>query len=150
MPRDERPTIELVEPGPDLRTACGLLVVAPAQERFVAPVSDYLALCDEPGSPWRPLAVLFGGVVVGFVMHGIDPVENSAWIGGLVIDRAYQRRGLGRAVVDVLVGRAAAQGRPSALSYEPENEAAKALYASEGFVESGEFIDDEVVARRPL
>jgi diamine N-acetyltransferase len=150
MPRDGSPAIELVEPGPDLRAACELLEVAPAQERFVAPVSHYLALCDEPDSPWRPLAVLHGGVVAGFVMHGIDPAEDSAWIGGLVIDRAHQRRGLGRAVVGTLVGRAAAHGRPSALSYEPENAAAKALYASEGFVESGEFIDDEVVARRAL
>ena len=36
-----------------------------------------------------------------------------------------------------------------ALSYQPENTAARALYASLGFVETGEQEDDEVVARRP-
>ncbi len=35
-----------------------------------------------------------------------------------------------------------------ALSYQPDNEVAKALYASLGFVETGEVDDDEVVARR--
>ena len=33
-----------------------------------------------------------------------------------------------------------------ALSYEPENEVAKKLYASFGFVENGEMDDDEIVA----
>ena len=34
-----------------------------------------------------------------------------------------------------------------ALSYSPENTAARELYASLGFVETGEQEDDEVVAR---
>ena len=83
-------------------------------------------------------------------MHGVDPDDDSAWIGGLVIDRAHQRRGIGRAVVDLLVARAAAEGRASALSYEPANTVAKALYERAGFVETGEREGDEVVARRPL
>ena len=32
------------------------------------------------------------------------------------------------------------------ISYEPENEVAKKLYASFGFVENGEMDDDEIVA----
>jgi diamine N-acetyltransferase len=35
-----------------------------------------------------------------------------------------------------------------ALSYHPENLVAKRLYASLGFVETGEVVDDEAVARR--
>ncbi len=134
----------------DLRAACVALEVEPDQRRFVSPVVDYLALCDRPGSPWRPFAVLSGDLVVGFVMHGIDPDDDSAWIGGLVIDRTRQRQGIGRAVVDLLVARAAAEGRSSALSYEPANSGAKALYALAGFVETGETEGDETVARHPL
>jgi len=43
--------------------------------------------------------------------------------------------------------------RQVALSYRPDNTVARGLYASAGFVETGEMEDDEVVARlqvRPL
>jgi diamine N-acetyltransferase len=39
--------------------------------------------------------------------------------------------------------------REAALSYEPENTVARQLYASLGFVETDERVDDEIVARRP-
>lgn len=146
----ETGSIEVVELAPDRRAACIALEVAPDQLRFVASVSDYLASCETHGSPWRPFAVLRDGVVVGFVMCAIDPADDSAWIGGLLIDLPYQGRGIGRAVVDLLVTRAAEQGRPSALSYQPANEAAKALYVKAGFVETGETDGDEVIARHPL
>ena len=135
---------------PALRASVVGLEVEPGQRRFVAPVEHYLELCDRPDSPWRPFAVLEYGEVVGFVMHGVDPDDDSAWIGGLVIDRAHQRRGIGRAVVDLLVARASADGRASALSYEPANSVAKGLYERAGFVETGERDGDEVIARRPL
>ena len=143
-------TIELRAITPALRMSVAAVAVEPGQRRFVAPVEHYLEVCDRQGSPWRPFAVLQGGEVVGFVMHGVDPDDDSAWIGGLVIDRARQRRGIGRAVVDLLVARAAAEGRVSALSYEPANIVAKSLYERAGFVETGERDGDEVVARRPL
>jgi diamine N-acetyltransferase len=143
------PTIELAELTPELRGACIALDVTPEQRRFVAPIPHYLALCEESASPWRPLAVVCDGSVVGFVMHGVDPADDSAWIGGLVIDRSHQRQGIGRSVIDLLVARATARGRASALSYEPANVVAKALYAKAGFAETGEIDGDEVVARRP-
>jgi len=37
-----------------------------------------------------------------------------------------------------------------ALSYDPQNTVARSLYASMGFVETGEISDDETVARRQL
>ncbi len=37
-----------------------------------------------------------------------------------------------------------------ALSYKPDNERAKHVYASLGFAETGEMEDDELVARRML
>jgi len=38
--------------------------------------------------------------------------------------------------------------REATLSYEPENVVARRLYTSLGFVETGERVDDELVARR--
>ena len=111
----------------------------------------YLALCAYGNSPWRPLAVRAGDEVVGFVMWGIDPADESFWIGGLIIDRRHQRRGYGRAVVAQLLERAASTGhREAALSYHTGNTLAQSLYASMGFVETGELVDDETVARKRL
>lgn len=126
------------------------LEVRPDQERFVAPVTRYLTMCAYDDGPWQPFVVERDGRVVGFVMEGVD-ADGSAWVGGLVVDRDEQGRGVGRAVVEALAARARDAGRPNlALSYSPDNTVAKALYARLGFVETGETDDDEVVARLPL
>ncbi|SDS99800.1 diamine N-acetyltransferase [Friedmanniella luteola] len=131
--------------------ACLALEVDESQRRIVAPVAYYLALCAYGESPWGPLAVRDGAEVVGFVMWGIDPEDESFWIGGLLIDRRHQRRGCGRSVVAQLLERAAAEGhREAGLSYDQQNTVARSLYASMGFVETGELADDEIVARKQL
>lgn len=145
------PDITLAPVSPGNWRDCVSLGVTEAQGDFVSPVSRYLAMCAYGDTPWQPLAVESGGHTVGFVMHGIDTSENSFWIGGLVVDAAQQRRGIGRAIVEALVERARAAGHPSvALSYLPSNDAARRLYAALGFVETGEREDDEVVARLQL
>ena len=141
----------LEDVGADNWRACIALEVEQSQQRFVAPVAHYLALCAYGKSPWQPLAVRVGEEVVGFVMWGIDPEDQSFWIGGLIIDQRHQRRGYGRAVVAQLLERAASDGqRAAALSYDPQNTLAQSLYASMGFVETGELVDNETVARRQL
>jgi diamine N-acetyltransferase len=95
------------------------------------------ALCAYGGSPWQPLAVRVADEVVGFVMWGIDPEDESFWIGGLIVDRQHERRGYGRAVVAQLLERAASDGyRDAALGYDHENKLAQSLCASVGFVET--------------
>lgn len=60
-----------------------------------------------------------------------------------------RHQGIGRALVIALRDRLAAEpGTPNvALSYSPDNTAARALYLDLGFVETGEWAKDEVVAR---
>lgn len=123
---------------------------ADAQLAFIAPVTRYLCLCHY-GGVWKPLAIYAGVEIVGFVMWAVDPEDQSGWMGGLVIDRGRQRKGHGRAAVQALVARLAAHGCGSvALSYAPGNAAARALYRSLGFEETGEREDGEVVARLRL
>ena len=127
--------------------ACAALTVHPGQREFVNAVTYYLCLCNY-GDTWQPLAAVRDGEVVGFCMWGIDD-DRSRWIGGVVVDAARQRTGIGRAMIGALLERLAADPDcPNvALSYSPDNAAARALYASLGFVETGELEDDEVVAR---
>lgn len=120
------------------------------QWRFVASVAYYLNLCHY-GGVWRPLALYRDGEVVGFAMWGFDAEEDSYWIGGFVIAAEHQGKGYGRAAMEALLDFLAVQPgcREVALSYEPENTVARRLYASLGFVETGERVDDELIARRP-
>jgi diamine N-acetyltransferase len=121
------------------------------QEAFVMPVTRYLALCQYGGLGWIPYAIRRGDEYVGFVMGAVDEEENSYWIGGFVIDAAHQRLGYGRQAIQVLLRWGTEMGcDTAALSYEPENDPAKALYAGLAFVETGETSDDEVVARIQL
>lgn len=123
------------------------LEVRPEQQDFVLDVAHYLCMCAY-GSVWHPLAVVVDSKVVGFCMWAVDD-DRSRWIGGVVVDVARQRRGIGRALIIALRDRLiAAPGTPNvALSYSPDNTAARALYLDLGFVETGEQADGEVVAR---
>lgn len=127
--------------------ACAALKVHPSQQRFVNDVTFYLCLCTY-GEVWRPLAVVRDGAVAGFVMWGVDD-DRSRWIGGLVVDAAHQRQGIGHAAVRALRERLIAEPDcPNvALSYAPDNTAARHLYRTLGFHETGETEGTELVAR---
>ena len=147
---DRRPVVTLRPVDAGSWRDVAALTVAPGQERFVAAPTYYLALCAY-GDVWQPMAVHDADDrVVGFLMWGIDDEDGSCWLGGVLVDRSHQGRGVGRAAVleALRTLRPTADDAGFALSYQPDNAVAKALYASLGFVETGEVDDDEVVARR--
>lgn len=141
--------VRLTEGGADNWRACAALRVTEDQRRWVAEVAYYLCLCAY-GETWHPLAIEADDDVVGFLMWGVDD-DQSRWIGGLVVDAAHQRRGIARAAVVQAVRQLAAQPGCTgvALSYSPDNQAARALYTGLGFVETGETADEgaEAVSR---
>jgi aminoglycoside 6'-N-acetyltransferase len=148
---EKRPVVTLTDVDAGTWRAVAELDVRDDQRAFVAPVTRYLAMCAYDAGPWHPLAVSVEGDVVGFVMEAVDPEDGSYWIGGLLVDSAWQGRGIGRATVAALVARARRASRPSAaLSFEPANVVARRLYASLGFVETGETDGTELVARLAL
>jgi diamine N-acetyltransferase len=132
--------------------ACAALEVRPQQRQYVAAVSYYLCLCAY-GATWHPMSIIRDGRVVGFFMRAIED-DGTGNVGGLVIDAASQRTGVARAVLQTLIQRC--ESSPGwtglALSYSPDNRAARALYASLGFHETGEVLDEgaEVVARASI
>ena len=119
----------------------------PDQDRFVATTTYYLCLAQF-GADWHSLAVAADGAIVGHVMWAVDETDGSVWLGGLVIDAAAQGRGIGRAAVAAFIEKFTEDGRVDiALSYLPDNTAARKLYADLGFVETGEMEAGEIVAR---
>lgn len=143
------PKVELRDVTADTWRDVARLEVTEAQRAFVAEPCYYLCLCHY-GQLWQPLAICNGGKVVGMLMWAVDDADGSIWLGGIMIDHRHQGRGLGRAAVKKAIQTLSRQrGRQQfALSYNAENVSARRLYASMGFIETGETEGDEIVARR--
>ena len=90
------------------------------------------------------------GTPVGFLMYGLNPdhPKQQAFIQRLMVDEKQQGKGYGRFGMQKILEnfRADEQIKSVGISYEPENEPARKLYASLGFEETGELVGDEVLA----
>jgi ribosomal-protein-alanine N-acetyltransferase len=162
--RDHVGYVRLREPGPPVLGSSGAVTlhdvhaddqrilldlrVAHDQRAFVGDVARYLAVCLL-GMKWQPIAIRGEGELVGFVMWARSPEDGGYWLGGFLIDERYQRRGYGRSALVALIDalRAKPGCREIVLTYLPANDVARRLYASLGFRETGETIEDEVVAK---
>ena len=87
---------------------------------------------------------------VGFLMYGFnfEHPRYQAFIIRLMVDERFQKKGYGRFGMQKMleIFRADERIKEVGISYEPQNGAARALYASLGFVEPGEIVDEEVLA----
>jgi diamine N-acetyltransferase len=87
---------------------------------------------------------------VGFFMYGLnfEHSKQQALIIRLMVDEKYQGKGYGRFGMQKMLELFHADDRLRVvgISYEPENEGARQLYASLGFEETGEIIQGETVA----
>ena len=106
-----------------------------------------------------PFGIYDGKTPVGFMMIGYDSAdywedtpdiarENySLW--RLMIDENYQKKGFGREAValglDFIKSFPCGKSEYCWLSYEPENEVARQLYRSFGFVETGDMVGGEII-----
>lgn len=119
-------------------------------EAYAATQSGFTAL---------PFGLYENGEPVGFVMLGYgsigdeeEPsvVNDSYCIWRFMIDGRYQKCGFGSAGMEAVLRyiRTFPCGKAGWcwLSYEPDNEVARTLYAKFGFEENGETDGDEVVA----
>lgn len=90
------------------------------------------------------------GAPVGFLMYGYNftAPKMQAFIIRLMVDENHQGKGYGRFGMKWMMERFRSEQRIKnvAISYEPDNEVGRKLYASLGFVETGEMIGDEVLA----
>ena len=129
------------------RAAIVALELSPGQQGFVASNADSLAEARQDDEA-IPRAVVAKGRVVGFLMYSAPDDDDKAIIYRFMIDRREQGKGLGRAAVAKALEEIARLGHIHRVSicYEPENEAARRLYAGFGFVEQGLDEDGEMIA----
>lgn len=107
---------------------------------------------DEYEGHWYlfPFGIYDGDTPVGFLMYGLnfDHPKQQAFIQRLMVDEKFQEKGFGRFGMEkaLEIFRADERIREVGISYEPHNAGARRLYASLGFAETGEMIEDEMLA----
>jgi diamine N-acetyltransferase len=135
--------------------AIGKLKVADNQQRFVA-TNPWSMVQSKYEPDLTPLGVYDGDTPVGFVMYCDEDygVMGRAWsIWRVMIDQTQQGRGYGRAAMEALLARLRANTTTHTgifISFVPENIAARNLYTSLGFEDTGMVEDGELVFRLPL
>ena len=147
--------IRLVKVDHDNFYALMQLSVTEEQLSYIAPnalsMSEAFA-CLSNGDFIECFGVFDADVPVGFVMLCHDPAddddpEGCYCIWRLMIDQRYQGRGFGhdalKLVLDHILTFPDGEEDDCFLSYEPENVAAKSLYASFGFVPTGRIVEGE-------
>lgn len=89
--------------------------------------------------------------MIGFVMHAyVEDTDDMYWINGFIIDEKHQGKGYGRAALRKMVNwiiNQYSQCKEVRLTVHKENDAARQLYKSFGFVEAGEFDEEEDLLR---
>ena len=124
------------------------LSVSTEQKSFVA--SNQYSLAQAYVQPeCVPLALYAENKPIGFAMYSLDENDHQYWIYRLMIDQRYQGVGYGREAMKLLIERIRElmddEHKRIYISFEPENEIAKALYESLGFVPDGRILYGEVV-----
>lgn len=144
----ENPSIVSLRPvSPENFDEITRLQVREDQKHFVA--SNLYSLAEAHVFPGRtPLAIYADETPVGFLMYVNWEERQQYWIFRLLVDEKYQGHGYGRAAMRLAIERMRALPGCTQIyiSYEPENNTARTLYASLGFVITGEIVGEEEVA----
>jgi diamine N-acetyltransferase len=97
-----------------------------------------------------PFGIYEDNTPVGFLMYGInyDYPETQGLIVRLMVDENHQGKGHGKFAMEKVleIFRADEKIHNAIITYAPENDSARKLYASFGFVETGDMLDGETVA----
>lgn len=139
---------------------CTRLQLAPEQEHFVS--SNAYSLAESkfmptfvPQAIYRRDPATAVETMIGFVMYGYYPDGEAPWglrhwVFRLMIDRAYQAQGHGKAALRLVLARLEADPAcPHVLiGYEADNAVARKLYHDLGFREIGAAPWGELVAER--
>lgn len=129
-----------------------------SQERLVAPVlvsyANALFPDEEEGHPVVPRmwAIQADGELAGFVMIAeMTEHHNEPYLWRLLIDRRFQRRGIGDKAVDLIEDYCRKKGATSIkVSWEEGKGSPEPFYTKRGYVPTGARPYDEIEARKQL
>ncbi len=154
-PRHQPKRVELVEVSGTNRDVVRTLATHWSQQRFVSPIARSFADIlitdpDEAGQPNVPWfrAVAADDEIVGFVMM-IEPAPThpDPYLWRFLIDRRYQRRGIGTRVLDLVTAHCRQRGdQVLRVRYGQGRGNPSALYLSYGFVPTGRLDANELEA----
>ena len=115
--------------------------------------SNVYSIAESTLSPlFHPRAICKDDKVVGFLMYQFGEIgdvdEDECTIWRFMIDRKYQNTGIGKIAMGLVLKEIKEYERCKLVDiyYNPENLAAKKLYASYGFKEVGYRDDGDVIA----
>lgn len=131
------------------------------QRNFIASNSISLAeayVYDKNGDFIAPLAVYDKEALIGFVMIAYDQKigisKGNYLLFRFMIDQRFQGLGYFKPTMDAVIDfvRTEPAGKATSLwlSYDPENKHARSCYLHYGFKETGQVIEDEIVATYDL
>ncbi len=133
------------------------LSVFPEQQRFIVDYTPIAAIAlakayiRPAGLVWVPYAFYNNDEMVGFTELAYEPESlEDYWIFHFFIDQRYQRQGFGKEALHIFLQCIRGhypQCQAIQLTVHPENEAAKRLYTSAGFLPTGSDLMGEPVYR---
>jgi diamine N-acetyltransferase len=98
-----------------------------------------------------PYGIYDGDVPVGFLMIGynLNNPKMQGYVIRLMVDEQHQGKGYGKFGMNWILDHYRSDERIKriGISYEPDNDVARKMYAGLGFVETGEIDHGEVVAQ---
>lgn len=131
---------------------CCALEVSEDQKDYMEPNAVSIAQSKfEPNL--KPYAIYSADKVVGFLMYNSIPEElDGYWIYRIMVDQAYQGKGIGKAASQLMIDEMAEslQATKIVVGYHPENLGAHNLYASLGFVDNGDRFGREMAVVKNL
>lgn len=128
---------------------CLALKVSENQMSFVAPNVKSLAQAWVFYRTAFPFAIYADNVLVGFIMMGFYEEKNCYTLWRFMIDEKHQNKGYGKIALSLAINYMIDSFGIKELftSVVPENSAAKNLYNSLGFNETGELSGNEIVMK---
>ena len=148
---DKPKDVHLVEITEENLDAILKLKTVKAQEKFVAPNSVSLSQAHFNKSAWYR-AIYHNDNAIGFVMLSIDHHKPEYYIWRFMIDERHQGKGYGFKTLQLVIEyvRQFPQAHSLLLSYTPGKGNPSGFYKKLGFVETGEWDEDERIMKLDL